>query len=126
LDSNINPWALIERYGQEFIRSKEGRDLTISTILEMIQPLITLPAQAQRMLAAAESGRLQVHSTPDRSLLRRLDKVERQVGRLNWNIILAALFLSGTLLYINGETGLGVAAWGAAVILFIVASLTGN
>ena len=123
LDSTINPWALIERYGQEIIRSQDGRDLTISALLELLQPLITLPAQAQRVLSAAESGRLKVQTTPDRTLLRRLDKMERQVGRLNWNILLAVLFLSGTLLYINGESGLGITAWGIAVLMFIITSL---
>jgi predicted unusual protein kinase regulating ubiquinone biosynthesis (AarF/ABC1/UbiB family) len=126
LDPNINPWALIERYGQEIIRSREGRDLTVATLLEWLQPIITLPAQAQRVLAAAESGRLKVQTTPDRTMLRRLERLERQVGRLNWNVLLGVLFLSGTLLYINGETGLGIAAWGVSLLLFIITLLTGD
>jgi predicted unusual protein kinase regulating ubiquinone biosynthesis (AarF/ABC1/UbiB family) len=126
LDPNINPWALIERYGQEMIRTKEGRDLTISTILEWLQPLIILPAQAQRVLSAAESGRLKVQTTPDRTMLRRLDKLERQVGRLNWNILLGVLFLSGTLLYINGETGLGMTAWIVSLLIFLTTLLIGG
>jgi predicted unusual protein kinase regulating ubiquinone biosynthesis (AarF/ABC1/UbiB family) len=126
LDPNINPWALIERYGQEMIRTKEGRDLTISTILEWLQPLIILPAQAQRVLSAAESGRLKVQTTPDRTMLRRMDKLERQVGRLNWNILLGVLFLSGTLLYINGETGLGMTAWIVSLLIFLTTLLIGG
>jgi hypothetical protein len=126
LDPNINPWALIERFGQEIIRTKEGRDLTISTILEWLQPLIILPSQAQRVLAAAESGRLKVQTTPDRTMLRRLDKLERQVGRLNWNILLGVLFLSGTLLYINGETGLGMTAWIVSLLIFLTTLLIGG
>ncbi len=126
LDPEINPWALIERYGQEIIRSREGRELTMSALLEWLQPLITLPAQAQRVLAAAESGRLKVQTVPDRTTLRRLDRLERQVGRLNWNVLLGVLFLSGTLLYINGEPGLGITAWIITVLLFIFTFLTGS
>jgi predicted unusual protein kinase regulating ubiquinone biosynthesis (AarF/ABC1/UbiB family) len=126
LDPNINPWALIERYGQEIIRSREGRDLTIASVMEWLQPIITLPAQAQRVLAAAESGRLKVQTTPDRTMLRRLERLERQVGRLNWNVLVGVLFLSGTLLYINGETSLGIAAWIVSLLLFIITLLTGD
>jgi predicted unusual protein kinase regulating ubiquinone biosynthesis (AarF/ABC1/UbiB family) len=126
LDPMINPWRLIERYGREIIRSQEGRDLTLSTILEWLQPLISLPAQVQRVVAAAESGRLKVKTTPDRTLLRRLERLERQAGRLNWNVLLGVLFLSGTLLYINGENGLGIAAWLAAAILLVLNLLMGD
>ncbi|MFZ0548805.1 MAG: AarF/UbiB family protein [Candidatus Promineifilaceae bacterium] len=126
LDPTINPWALIERYGQEIIRTREGREMTIATLLEWVQPLITLPAQAQRVLAAAESGRLKVQTTPDRTMLRRLERLERQVGHLNWNILLGVLFLSGTLLYINGETGLGITAWIVSLLIFLITLLTGS
>jgi predicted unusual protein kinase regulating ubiquinone biosynthesis (AarF/ABC1/UbiB family) len=126
LDPMINPWRLIERYGREIIRSQDGRDLTLSTILEWLQPLISLPAQVQRVVAAAESGRLKVKTTPDRTLLRRLERLERQAGRLNWNVLLGVLFLSGTLLYINGENGLGIAAWLAAAILLVLNLLMGD
>ena len=126
LDPDINPWALIERYGQDLIRSREGRDLTVATLLEWLQPLITLPGQAQRVLSAAESGRLKVQTVPDRTMLRRLERLERQVGRLNWNVLLGVLFLSGTLLYINGETGLGIAAWVVTTMLLIITLLTGS
>jgi hypothetical protein len=126
LDPMINPWRLIEKYGREIIRSQDGRDLTMSTILEWLQPWITMPAQAQRVLAAAESGRLKVKTIPDRTLLRRLERLERQVGRLNWNVLLGVLFLSGTLLYINGENGLGIAAWAAAVVLLVLNLLIGD
>jgi predicted unusual protein kinase regulating ubiquinone biosynthesis (AarF/ABC1/UbiB family) len=126
LDPNINPWALIERYGREIIRTRAGRDLTIAALLEWLQPIITLPAQTQRVLAAAESGRLKVQTTPDRILLRRLDRLERQVGRLNWNVLVGVLLLSGTLLYINGETGLGITAWGVSILLFIITLLPGD
>ena len=58
--------------------------------------------------------------------MERLERLERQVGRLNWNVLLGVVFLSGTLLYINGETVLGIAAWVVSALLFVVAIILGG
>ncbi|MCI0394701.1 MAG: AarF/UbiB family protein, partial [Chloroflexi bacterium] len=70
LDPTMNPWRQIERYGREIIGQQETRDFSWELLLEWLRPLVALPAQAQRVLAAAEAGKLRVQTTPDRALLR--------------------------------------------------------
>jgi hypothetical protein len=47
----------------------------------------------------AESGKLRVRS--DKELLKRYDRLEKQLGRLIWSILGAASMLSATLLYLS-------------------------
>jgi predicted unusual protein kinase regulating ubiquinone biosynthesis (AarF/ABC1/UbiB family) len=120
LDPNINPWQLVEKYGRELISSQEGRELSIKTLTEYLRLFITLPPQAGRVLTAAESGRLRVRMIPDRALLRRLDRIERRVSRPNWSVLAAAMAVSGTLLYLNGETAPAAVAGILAVVFFLL------
>jgi predicted unusual protein kinase regulating ubiquinone biosynthesis (AarF/ABC1/UbiB family) len=122
LDPNINPWHLVERYGREIIKSKEGMDFGLNTIAEWLRLFVIIPGQAQRVLAAAEQGRLRVRTVPDRALLRRLDRIDKRLSRPNWGILAAALLLSGTLLYVNDEEMLAAVAWIISV-MFILLSL---
>jgi len=70
-------------------------------------------------MTAAESGRLRVTALPDRSLLRRLDKIERRIGRPNWSLIAAALLLSGALFYVNDEQMMGIVSWILAALMIL-------
>ncbi|MEW5989677.1 MAG: hypothetical protein AB1791_23885, partial [Chloroflexota bacterium] len=112
LDPEINPWYQAEKFAHHFIDVREVRRFGRQAILEWLRLFIALPAQLQRVLAAAESGQLRLQTTPDRATLRRLEKLERQVGQLNGSVLAAAVLLSGTLLYINGERVLAWVAWG--------------
>lgn len=122
LDPNINPWHLVERYGREIMKSKEGADFGLTAIAEWLRLFVVIPGQAQRVLAAAEQGRLRVRTVPDRALLRRLDRIDRRLSRPNWGVLAAALLLSGTLLYVNDEEMLAVVAI-AISVMFILVSL---
>ncbi|HSG19010.1 MAG TPA: AarF/ABC1/UbiB kinase family protein [Anaerolineae bacterium] len=121
LDPNINPWQLVEQYGQEIIRSRQGLDLSLATIGEWVRILYSLPGRAERILTDAEYGRLRVQSLPDRAQLRRLDRIERKIGQPNWSLMSATLIVSGTLLYVNDEIGLAWLFWGIGGLFFILA-----
>ena len=62
-----------------------------------------MPSRVDRVLTAAESGRLRVRTTRDQALLRRLDRLDRRISRPNWSLLVAALLLSGTMFYVNDE-----------------------
>jgi predicted unusual protein kinase regulating ubiquinone biosynthesis (AarF/ABC1/UbiB family) len=120
LDPEINPWQLVEQYGREIILSQEGLQFSLSAIAEWLRLFVTLPSQLQRVLAAAESGRLRVQTASDRALLRRLDRLERRISRPDWGLMAAALLVSGTLLYLNDEVTFGAVSWGVAVLFFLL------
>jgi hypothetical protein len=103
LNPEINPWHQIEKYGQELLRSQATRELGSQSILALIRPYLTAPAQLQRVLAAAESGRLRVQSVPDRETLRRLDRLEKRLNQLSWSVLGAAGIVSAVLFYLRGK-----------------------
>ena len=82
LDPDINPWYQIERYGRALIRSQEVREAGWEALLESLRPLAGLPFQLQRVLSAAEQGRLRVQTTADRDTLRRMEAIERKLTQL--------------------------------------------
>ncbi|MGW8318272.1 MAG: ABC1 kinase family protein [Candidatus Promineifilaceae bacterium] len=120
LDPTINPWNLVERYGLEIIRSRDRRDMNLTTLLEILRPYLAMPGQMQRVLSAAELGQLRVQAKPDPALLRRIDQIERRLGRPNWGALTAATILAGALLYVNDEQVLGLAAWILSLLFFLV------
>jgi predicted unusual protein kinase regulating ubiquinone biosynthesis (AarF/ABC1/UbiB family) len=126
LDPGINPWHLLEQYGREIILSQEGLEFSMSAIAEWVRMFVSLPLQLQRVLTAAEAGRLRGQTGPDRALLRRLDRLERRISRPNWALIAAALLLSGTLLYLDGETTLATISWGLSAFFFLLMLLGRN
>lgn len=108
LHPEINPWYQIERYGLELLNLEQqlafNRESLIN-LLESLRPYLKLPSQIQRVVSAAENGRLRMQSS-DPVANRRLERIERRLGFLNWSIVAAAGVLSGTLIYLsrNGKT----------------------
>ncbi len=104
LHPDINPWHQIEKYGIQLIaREQTNIDFSIESftdLLQRVQPYLKLPSQIQRVVAAAESGKLRIQSH-DPQALRRLDRLERRVGFLNWSVLAGAGLLSGTLIYLS-------------------------
>jgi predicted unusual protein kinase regulating ubiquinone biosynthesis (AarF/ABC1/UbiB family) len=97
LDPQINPWYKIEHYGLELIQQQTTQALSWATAVDLIKPYLTTPARIQRLLEAAESGRLQVQNKADRDTLRRLDRLEKRIGQLSWSILGAAGMITAVL-----------------------------
>ena len=121
LDPEINPWQLVEQYGQEIIRSRQGLDLSLATIAEWLRILYSVPGRFDRVLTDAERGRLRVKTIPDRALLRRLDQLERKISQPNWSLLSAALIVGGAFLYANDEFVMAWLSWGIGVVFFLLA-----
>jgi predicted unusual protein kinase regulating ubiquinone biosynthesis (AarF/ABC1/UbiB family) len=120
LDPNINPWHMVERYGREIISSREALDISFTALAEWLKLFIFLPSQLNRVLVAAEGGRLRVRTLPDRSMVRQLTRIERRLNRPNWSLLTAATLLSGTILYTSGEVELGIISWGFSGFFFLL------
>jgi predicted unusual protein kinase regulating ubiquinone biosynthesis (AarF/ABC1/UbiB family) len=123
LDPEINIFRQIEKFSRELLAGQSGRQFGREAVAEWLRPLATLPGQLERVLAAAESGRLRLQATPDRSTTRRLDRIERQLGRLQGSVLAAAAILAGTLFYLGDEHTEAWLAWGVAAILVVLSLL---
>ena len=100
LNPEINPWHQIEAFGQALIRRQDAREFNVETALALIRPYLSIPARVQRLLDAAEEGRLRVNTVPDRETLRRLDRLDRRLGQLAWSVVGAAGVIATALIYL--------------------------
>jgi predicted unusual protein kinase regulating ubiquinone biosynthesis (AarF/ABC1/UbiB family) len=119
LDPEINPWRQIEKFGRELMTTDGGRHFGRDALLEWLRPLVGLPAQLERFLSVAESGRLRLQSVPDRPTVQRLERLERQLHRIQWSVLVGAAALAGTLFYLNEARVEAIAAWGVGGLLFL-------
>lgn len=105
LDPQINPWFKVEQYGRALIKAQDVQRAAWETLVQQIKPLLGLPLQLQRVLAAAEKGSLRVKAVPDPALLGRLDRVERKLTHLQLAMVAAAGLLSAVMLYLGRKLG---------------------
>ncbi|MCB0006850.1 MAG: AarF/ABC1/UbiB kinase family protein [Anaerolineales bacterium] len=101
LDPAINPWYQVERYGRELIELEEAQEMGREMIAEWAKPFLSVPAQLQRVLAAAEGGRLRFQSSPDRLTTQQLDILNRRLRGVQVAMVAAAGLISGTLLFLD-------------------------
>lgn len=101
LDPRINVWRKIEKYGREFMQREGAAHAGMEGLLAALRPLVTLPGQLQRVLSAAEQGRLLVQTTPDKTTLERLQRLERRMTHLQLTVLTGAGLVSGTLYYLR-------------------------
>ena len=104
LDPHINPWRQIERYGQQLLRGQsfqQFREMGLSSVVELVRPLLETPARIQRLLEEAEKGRLRVQLKSDRDAVRQQERLEKRIGQLAWSVVSAAGILSATLVYLE-------------------------
>jgi predicted unusual protein kinase regulating ubiquinone biosynthesis (AarF/ABC1/UbiB family) len=105
LHPTINPWYSIQGYGMELLNLEQQFDFSadsVQSLLANLTPYLRLPGQIQRVVTAAENGKLRITSN-DPSAARRLDRLERKIGWMNVSIMAASAILSGTLIYLNRD-----------------------
>ncbi len=101
LNPEINPWYHLEKFGEELVKSQEGRAWSKTLVWELLRPYLQLPSQLRSLLTDLERGRLQVRTLPDRETSRRLNRMDKKIGQLSWSILGAASIISATLLYLK-------------------------
>lgn len=107
LDPEINPWYHIEKFAKSMVSDQQGRQLTLDALLELAKSAIAVPAQARRLLNAAESGNLKVQAVPDPSTVKHQERLERRLSQLSWSIVTAASMLSAAILYLGRKIDRG-------------------
>jgi predicted unusual protein kinase regulating ubiquinone biosynthesis (AarF/ABC1/UbiB family) len=129
IDPHFNPWRPVEAFGQRLLRDQRrwpGFQEALKIVGETARPLLSLPTHLENLLIEAERGRLKVRVTPDRSLDRQLRNIESASRRLFWGGLFVALLSSGTILYVNQETSLGLVGWGLSGLTLLGALLAGR
>ena len=129
IDPHFDPWRPVEAFGQRLLRDRQrwpGLQEALRIVAETARPLISLPSHLETFLIEADRGNLKVRVTPDRSLGRQLRGIESASRRLFWAALFVALLTSGTLLYINQETTLGLVGWGLSGLSLLGALVAGR
>ncbi|MEM7126485.1 MAG: AarF/UbiB family protein [Chloroflexota bacterium] len=118
LHPDVNLWAQMEKYAVEIIGDERFKLFDFDFLRTEFQDLLAVPVQVRRLIQLAEGGRLQVRSVEDPKAARRLDQLERHLGRLNQTVLTAAGLLGGVWLYNAGNTNVAIGFWVVAGILW--------
>jgi predicted unusual protein kinase regulating ubiquinone biosynthesis (AarF/ABC1/UbiB family) len=123
LNPTINPWYHIEKYGEKVLKSETGRQITREVVTETFRRYARVPAQLQQFLDSAEAGRLQIRTIQDEQTRKRLDKLERRIGQLNWVVFAGVLIVSGTILYVSAAVTPAYVAWGLGGFVMLLSAI---
>jgi predicted unusual protein kinase regulating ubiquinone biosynthesis (AarF/ABC1/UbiB family) len=151
LDPAFDPWSQIQPFVQQFMLGQDGGESgtqrwtelidwqtlralvspeTVNLALTTGQDLLTrvagLPVKADNALTKLERGDLRLAFGPDDDLSSQLNRLERTGGQVVTALVFGSVALSSTLLYINGETGLGTGGFGLAALILIVMLFRGR
>lgn len=98
----------------------ETVDLALSTGRETITRAASLPARADSVLSRLERGDLILQFAPTDEYRAQTDRLERVGGQIVRGLVFASVTVSSTLLYLNGDTNLGLAGYGLAGITLLL------
>ncbi|MEZ4867776.1 MAG: AarF/UbiB family protein [Caldilineaceae bacterium] len=119
LHPDVNLWTQMEKYALEIVGDERFKLFSPELILDELRALVAVPAQVRRLIHLAETGQLQVRTLEDSGAMRRLDRLERRVNRLNSTMVASAALLTGALLYNSGSVVIALAFWGVAGVLLV-------
>jgi len=101
LNPEINPWYHLEKFGEELVKSEDGRALSKTVLLEVLRPFLRIPGQLASVLTDLERGKLKVHTIADPETKKRLERMDKKLNQLSWSILGAASIISATLVYLK-------------------------
>lgn len=126
LDPDFNVFASVQPYVQQLLEEEDG-PVTLSSLAEQLgdlaQVAASVPRQASQFFNRALAGELEVRVGVGRDLGRKVDQLEAMINRLFWGVVFASLLVSGTLLYISGQTVIGAALVVASLLILLRALL---
>jgi predicted unusual protein kinase regulating ubiquinone biosynthesis (AarF/ABC1/UbiB family) len=116
LDPNFNLWEQLAPYARKLVEEQASSAFNLDNIInqvgDIVQVLVALPSQANRVLAQVESGGLVVQLP---QVTREIRTLGRSVDRLTGGVVFAALLVSGVMLLNGGNAQLGQGLLGAAL-----------
>lgn len=120
LHPDVNLWSQMEKYAVEIMGDERFQLFDFGVLRDELQDLLATPTRVRRLITLAETGRLQVRMVEDVKATRRLDRIERNVGRLNQTVLIATGVLGGVWLYNAGNTTIAVGFWVVAGLLWLL------
>ncbi len=120
LDPEFNLWNQVAPYAQKLLSEAgvSNWQTWLDEIGDLLKELLSLPAQANRVLARLDRGELTLQMP---QINRQIAYLEGAVNRLAGAIVFAVLLLGGVFLNNSGEVLLGYIFWGSAVMMLAVA-----
>jgi predicted unusual protein kinase regulating ubiquinone biosynthesis (AarF/ABC1/UbiB family) len=104
LAPDFNFWKQLEPYARKLVAEETANSFSVDKILvqvgDLLQTIITLPAQASRLLAKIETGKLVVQSP---SMDNEMRHIRSSLDTLILSVIFSALLLGGIQLINTGE-----------------------
>lgn len=122
LHPDFNLFVNIAPFAQTLLAEetdKEGLDFWLNEAIEIGRKLIALPARIDGALSRIERGEFTVISKPSPEQKQQTQLIASALNRLTGGVIVAALIVAGTLLYMNGDWRLGIGGWGVALIVLV-------
>ncbi len=115
LDPEFNLWNQLEPYAQKLVMDGglSNWEVWLDAIGDLVKELISLPAQAGRVLSHLERGELTVDMP---QVNRQIYHLEGAVNRLVGGVVFAAFLFGGVLLYRGGDFTLGYIFWGFSIL----------
>lgn len=109
LDYNFNVWTSIAPYVQKLLAADDsgGWRFWLAEVGSFLSVLAGLPRKTDALLTRAEQGKLEVQ-TPE--VNRRISRLETSIKKLAGALVLAALLVIGTQLYLAKEMPLAIAS----------------
>ncbi len=120
LHPDVNLWTQMEKYAVEIIGDERFKLFDPSFIRDELRDIIAVPAQVRRLIKLAESGKLQIRTVEDPGTVRRMNRLEQQVSRLNNSVLASAALIGGVLLYNNGHMNIALCFWVVAAAMALI------
>jgi predicted unusual protein kinase regulating ubiquinone biosynthesis (AarF/ABC1/UbiB family) len=106
LDPAFEPWSETVPFAERFAREQRSSSLPemLDHVGKIMQGLIRLPTQVERILNRADHGTLGVQMLLGTDARSRVQGLERAVDRLSWMVGAGALLVSGAVLTAAGSS----------------------
>lgn len=125
LNPDFNLFISLTPFAQTLLAeetSDEGLQFWLNEIVEWGRKLIALPTRMDAALTQIERGQLVIINKPSPEQKRQAAQLNAALNRLTGGVAFAALLTAGTVLYVNGESGLGIGGWILAAAALIWAA----
>jgi predicted unusual protein kinase regulating ubiquinone biosynthesis (AarF/ABC1/UbiB family) len=118
LNPGFNVFEGLAPFARGLVEEEAGDwlDRILNWLIENGRRLTALPGRLEAVLADLQAGKLTVTAKADPSLDRSLTRLTRAINGLVAALVFAALLLAGTVLYVNDERALALAALALAAV----------
>ena len=122
LNPDFNLFASLVPFGEQLI-TDEGKedvwDFVVEQLKKQAQALLLLPSRFENLLARLENGEISIVTRSPEMESMVMKSINKSFSRIGGGLFSMSLILGGTVLYINGETELGLSGWVLGLVVYI-------